>query len=246
VGTFSLKKEKMVQHGTFITFEGVDGAGKTTQVHRLEKALGKNVVVTREPGGTIISERIREIFLNSDGMTVQTELLLIAAARAQHVEEVIRPALEADQIVLCDRFIDATVAYQGYRGGIDLELIHQLNRTATGGVIPNLTFVLDLPPEIGIQRQRLDEITRGHLERNDLKPDNSQLYIQLSLQSRDRLDRQSLKLHNKVREGYLAVARAEPHRVKLIDATQSPDAVHADLLTEYQEYLSMMSCSTNF
>ena len=236
----------MVQHGTLITFEGVDGAGKTTQVHRLEKALGKNVVVTREPGGTIISERIREIFLNSDGMTVQTELLLIAAARAQHVEEVIRPALEADQIVLCDRFIDATVAYQGYRGGIDLELIHQLNRTATGGVIPNLTFVLDLPPEIGIQRQRLDEITRGHLERNDLKPDNSQLYIQLSLQSRDRLDRQSLKLHNKVREGYLAVARAEPHRVKLIDATQSPDAVHADLLTEYQEYLSMMSCSTNF
>ena len=236
----------MVQHGTLITFEGVDGAGKTTQVHRLEKALGKNVVVTREPGGTIISERIREIFLNSDGMTVQTELLLIAAARAQHVEEVIRPALEADQIVLCDRFIDATVAYQGYRGGIDLELIHQLNRTATGGVIPNLTFVLDLPPEIGIQRQRLDEITHGHLERNDLKPDNSQLYIQLSLQSRDRLDRQSLKLHNKVREGYLAVARAEPHRVKLIDATQSPDAVHADLLTEYQEYLSMMSCSTNF
>jgi dTMP kinase len=246
VGTFYLRKAKMVQHGTLITFEGVDGAGKTTQVHRLEKALGKNVVVTREPGGTIISERIREIFLNSDGMTVQTELLLIAAARAQHVEEVIRPALEADQIVLCDRFIDATVAYQGYRGGIDLELIHQLNRTATGGVIPNLTFVLDLPPEIGIQRQRLDEITRGHLERNDLKPDNSQLYIQLSLQSRDRLDRQSLKLHNKVREGYLAVARAEPHRVKLIDATQSPDAVHADLLTEYQEYLSMMSCSTNF
>ena len=228
----------MVQHGTLITFEGVDGAGKTTQVHRLEKALGKNVVVTREPGGTIISERIREIFLNSDGMTVQTELLLIAAARAQHVEEVIRPALEADQIVLCDRFIDATVAYQGYRGGIDLELIHQLNRTATGGVIPNLTFVLDLLPEIGIKRQRLDEITRGHLERNDLKPDNSQLYIQLSLQSRDRLDRQSLKLHNKVREGYLAVARAEPSRVKLIDAARCPNAVHKDILAEYQKYLS--------
>jgi dTMP kinase len=238
VGTFYLRKAKMVQHGTLITFEGVDGAGKTTQVHRLEKALGKNVVVTREPGGTIISERIREIFLNSDGMTVQTELLLIAAARAQHVEEVIRPALEADQIVLCDRFIDATVAYQGYRGGIDLELIHQLNRTATGGVIPNLTFVLDLPPEIGIQRQRLDEITRGHLERNDLKPDNSQLYIQLSLQSRDRLDRQSLKLHNKVREGYLAVARAEPSRVKLIDAARCPNAVHKDILAEYQKYLS--------
>ena len=214
MGAFSLKKEKMVQHGTFITFEGVDRAGKTTQVHRLEKALGKNVVVTREPGGTIISERIREIFLNSDGMTVQTELLLIAAARAQHVDELIRPALEANQIVICDRFIDATVAYQGYRGGIDLELIHRLNQTATGGLKPDLTFVLDLPPEIGLQRQQQG---RTH---------------------RDRLDREPLESHHKVRAGYLAIAKAEPHRVKLIDAMQSRDAVHADLLTEYQEYLS--------
>jgi dTMP kinase len=214
VGTFYLRKAKMVQHGTLITFEGVDGAGKTTQVHRLEKALGKNVVVTREPGGTIISERIREIFLNSDGMTVQTELLLIAAARAQHVDELIRPALEANQIVICDRFIDATVAYQGYRGGIDLELIHRLNQTATGGLKPDLTFVLDLPPEIGLQRQQQG---RTH---------------------RDRLDREPLESHYKVRAGYLAAAKAEPHRVKLIDATQSRDAVHADLLTEYQEYLS--------
>ena len=214
MGAFSLKKEKMVQHGTFITFEGVDGAGKTTQVHRLEKALGKNVVVTREPGGTIISERIREIFLNSDGMTAQTELLLIAAARAQHVEEVIRPALEANQIVICDRFIDATVAYQGYRGGIDLELIHRLNQTATGGLKPDLTFVLDLPPEISLQRQQQG---RTH---------------------RDRLDREPLESHYKVQAGYLAAVKAEPHRVKLIDATQSRDAVHANLLTEYQEYLS--------
>ena len=214
MGAFSLKKEKMVQHGTFITFEGVDGAGKTTQVHRLEKALGKNVVVTREPGGTIISERIREIFLNSDGMTAQTELLLIAAARAQHVDELIRPALEANQIVICDRFIDATVAYQGYRGGIDLELIHRLNQTATGGLKPDLTFVLDLPPEIGLQRQQQG---RTH---------------------RDRLDREPLESHHKVQAGYLAAVKAEPHRVKLIDATQSRDAVHADLLTEYQEYLS--------
>ena len=214
MGAFSLKKEKMVQHGTFITFEGVDGAGKTTQVHRLEKALGKNVVVTREPGGTIISERIREIFLNSDGMTAQTELLLIAAARAQHVDELIRPALEANQIVICDRFIDATVAYQGYRGGIDLELIHRLNQTATGGLKPDLTFVLDLPPEIGLQRQQQG---RTH---------------------RDRLDREPLESHHKVQAGYLAAVKAEPHRVKLIDAMQSRDAVHADLLTEYQEYLS--------
>ena len=106
------------------------------------------------------------------------------------------------------------MAYQGYRGGIDLDLIHRLNQTATGGLKPDLTFVLDLPPEIGQQRQQ-----------------KGKLY-------RDRLDRESLETHEKVRAGYLAVAKAEPHRVKLIDATQSRDAVHADLLTEYQEYLS--------
>jgi dTMP kinase len=211
--TSFLRKEKL-KSGIFITFEGVEGAGKTTQVHRLADALGPNVVLTREPGGTPVAERIRDLFLTSDGITAVTELLLIAAARTQHVDELIRPALEANQIVICDRFIDATVAYQGYRGGIDLELIHRLNQTATGGLKPDLTFVLDLPPEIGLQRQQQG---RTH---------------------RDRLDREPLESHYKVRAGYLAAAKAEPHRVKLIDATQSRDAVHADLLTEYQEYLS--------
>ena len=143
-----------------------------------------------------------------------TELLLIAAARTQHVDELIRPALAANQIVICDRFIDASVAYQGYRGGIDLELIHQLNRTATGGLMPDLTFVLDLPPEIGIQRQQ-DGATH-----------------------RNRLDREPLESHRKVREGYLFAAKSDPHRVKVIDAAQSPDAVHVAVLTEYQAYLS--------
>lgn len=200
--------------GIFITFEGVEGGGKTTQVHRLADALGPNVVLTREPGGTPIAERIRDLFLTSAGMTVVTELLLIAAARAQHVDALIRPALAANRIVICDRFIDATVAYQGYRGGIDLDLIHRLNEIATGGLKPDLTFVLDLPPEIGLQRQQ-----------------KGKLY-------RDRLDRESLENHEKVRAGYLAVAKAESHRVKLIDAMQSRDAVHFDLLTEYQKYLS--------
>ena len=204
----------MAQRGIFITFEGVEGAGKTTQVQRLATVLGPNVVLTREPGGTTISERIRDIFLTSDGMSVMTELLLIAAARAQHVDERIRPALAANQIVICDRFIDATVAYQGYRGGIDIELIHQLNRVATGGLTPDITFILDLPPEIGLQRQQ-----RGELDR-------------------DRLDKEPLELHRKVREGYLYAAKTDPHRVKLIDATQSRDAVHAALLAEYQAYLS--------
>ena len=204
----------MAQRGIFITFEGVEGAGKTTQVQRLATVLGPNVVLTREPGGTTISERIRDIFLTSDGMSVMTELLLIAAARAQHVDERIRPALAANQIVICDRFIDATVAYQGYRGGIDLEIIHQLNHVTTGGLTPDITFILDLPPEIGLQRQQ-----RGELDR-------------------DRLDKEPLELHRKVREGYLYAAKTDPHRVKLIDATQSRDAVHAALLAEYQAYLS--------
>ena len=210
--TSSFRKRNL-KSGIFITFEGVEGGGKTTQVHRLADALGPNVVLTREPGGTPVAERIRDLFLASDEMTIVTELLLIAAARTQHVDELIRPALAANQIVICDRFIDATVAYQGYRGGVDLELIHRLNQIATGGLKPDLTFVLDLPPEIGQQRQQ-----------------KGKLY-------RDRLDRESLETHEKVRAGYLAVAKAEPHRVKLIDAKQSRDAVHADLLTEYQEYL---------
>lgn len=204
----------MAQRGTLITFEGVEGSGKTTQVQRLAEALGPAVVLTREPGGTLVAERIRDIFLTSDGITAMTELLLIAAARAQHVDEVIRPALEANQIVICDRFTDATVAYQGYRGGIDLELIHHLNRVATGGLTPDLTFILDLSPEIGLQRQQTGETHR------------------------DRLDREPLERHRKVREGYLSAAKADPDRVKLIDAAQSPDAVHAAILTEYQKYLS--------
>ena len=204
----------MAQRGIFITFEGIDGAGKTTQVQRLATALGPDVVLTREPGGTPISERIREIFLTADGMAPMTELLLIAAARAQHVDECIRPALESSQTVICDRFIDATVAYQGYRGGIDLEIIHQLNHLATGGLTPDITFILDLPPETGLQRQQ-----QGETHRN-------------------RLDKEPLEFHRKVREGYLAAAEAAPHRVKLIDATQSPDAVHENILTQYQKYLS--------
>ena len=204
----------MVQRGTFITFEGVEGAGKTTQAERLATALGPDVVLTREPGGTPIAERIRDIFLTSDGITTMTELLLLAAARAQHVDELIRPALEAHKIVICDRFTDATFAYQGYRGGIDLALIHQLNRVATGGLTPDITFILDLPPEIGLQRQQRDETHR------------------------DRLEREPLERHRKVREGYLSAAKADPDRVKVIDAAQSPDTVHKAILNEYRTYLS--------
>ena len=203
----------MARRGIFITFEGIEGSGKTTQSERLATALGSDIVLTREPGGTHISEQIRDIFLTSDGIMPMTELLLIAAARTQHVNELIRPALDAKRTVICDRFIDATVAYQGYRGGIDLAFIHQLNYTATDGLTPDITFVLDLSPEIGLSRQQQGGVHR------------------------DRLDRESLESHRKVREGYLSVAKANPHRIKLIDATQSPDAVHAAILAEYQDYV---------
>ena len=206
-----LRKEKL-KRGIFITFEGIEGSGKTTQSERLATALGPDVVLTREPGGTPISEQIRDIFLTSDNITSMTELLLVAAARTQHVDERIRPALEANRTVICDRFIDASVAYQGYRGGIDLSFIHQLNHIATGGLTPDITFILDLPPEIGLLRQ------------------------QQSGTHRDRLDREALESHCKVRDGYLSVAKANPHRIKLIDATQSPDATHAEVLAEYQDY----------
>ena len=202
----------MARRGIFITFEGIEGAGKTTQAQRLATVLGPKTVLTREPGGTHISERIRDIFLTSEGITPMTELLLIAAARTQHVDEQIRPALEAHRTVICDRFIDATVAYQGYRGGIDLAFIHRLNHIATGGLTPDITFILDLSPEIGLSRQQQDGAHR------------------------DRLDKESLESHRKVREGYLSVAKANPHRIKLIDATQSPDAIHAEVLAEYQDY----------
>ena len=202
----------MARRGIFISFEGMEGSGKTTQSQRLAAVLGPETVLTREPGGTPISERIRDIFLTSDGITPMAELLLIAAARTQHVNERIRPALHANQTVICDRFIDATVAYQGYRGGIDLALIHQLNHIATGGLTPDITFVLDLPPEVGLQRRQEAETHPN------------------------RLDRESLESYRKVRTGYLSVAKANPHRIKLIDATQSPDVVHAAVLTEYQDY----------
>ena len=214
MGAFFVERGNMARRGIFITFEGIEGSGKTTQSQRLATVLGPKAVLTREPGGTHISEQIRDIFLTSEGITPMTELLLIVAARAQHVEERIRPALAAGQVVICDRFIDASVAYQGYRGGIDLAFIHQLNRIATRGLTPDITFVLDLSPEIGFQRRQEGET-----------PPN-------------RLDREALESYRKVREGYLSVAKANPHRIKLVDATQSPDAVHAEILAEYQAYWS--------
>ncbi len=198
----------MKYKGLFVTLEGVEGAGKTTQINRLAKALGENVVITYEPGGTPISERIREIFLSSPDITPHTELMLIAAARSQHVNDLILPALVDGSIVICDRFSDATVAYQGYRKGIDLKVIKMVNDIATGGLKPDITFLLDLPPKVGLQRKReADEpLTRFELE--------------------------TLDSHEKVRNGYLAVAEAEPNRVIVINALLDVDEILRMLIKE--------------
>ena len=208
----------MTDRGLFITFEGTDGAGKTTQIERLTVDLrhaGYDVCLTREPGGTPISEQIRDMLLNPDHseMAATTELLLYAASRAQHVSEVIKPALEAGKVVISSRFADAMVVYQGYGRGLDLERISRLNRIATDGVTPDVTFVLDLPVEIGLQRV---QNSRGGL---------------------DRLEREKIEFHRRLREGYQTIAQQEPQRLKIIDAQVSPEQVYAQIQEAIQSLL---------
>ena len=208
----------MVDRGLFITFEGTDGAGKTTQIQRLSVDLrdaGYDVCLTREPGGTPISEQIRDMLLNPDHseMAATTELLLYAASRAQHVSEVIKPALEAGKVVISSRFTDATVVYQGYGRGLDLDKIHHLNRIATDDITPDATFVLDLPVEIGLQRV---QNSRGGL---------------------DRLESEKIEFHHRLREGYQTIARQEPQRLKIIDAQVSPEQVYTQIQEAIQPLL---------
>lgn len=208
----------MADRGLFITFEGTDGAGKTTHIQRLTADLrqaGYDVCLTREPGGTPISEQIRDMLLNPDHseMAATTELLLYAASRAQHVSEVIKPALAAGKVVISSRFADATVVYQGYGRGLDLERIHRLNRIATDGITPEVTFILDLPVEIGLQRV---QNSRGGL---------------------DRLEREKIEFHRRLRDGYQRIARQEPQRLKIIDAQVSPEQVYAQIQAVIQPLL---------
>ena len=211
----------MADRGLFITFEGTDGAGKTTQIQRLAADLSKanyDVCLTREPGGTPISEQIRDMLLNPDHseMSATTELLLYAASRAQHVSEVIKPALKAGKVVISSRFADATVIYQGYGRGLDLERIQHLNRIATDGVKPDVTFVLDLPVEIGLQRV---QSSRGGL---------------------DRLEREKIEFHRRLREGYQTIAQQEPQRLKIIDAQRNPEQVYAQIQAIIQPLLQKL------
>ena len=198
----------------FITFEGIEGSGKTTQLRRLAERLGGGTVATKEPGGTPISDRVRAILLDpqSAGMDAMTELLLYAASRRQHTVEVIRPALAAGRVVLCDRYTDSTLAYQGFGRLLDLDQLRTLNGWATGGLVPDLTLLFDLHEEAGLTRAR---------SRNDSDQ---------ALQSEARFEAEDLRFHRRVREGYLTLALAEPQRYVTVDASGSADEVFARTL----------------
>jgi dTMP kinase len=200
--------------GRFITFEGGEGAGKSTQIRRLATRLrqaGHPVVITREPGGTPLAEGIRKVLLGGFAKPLggEAEALLFAAARADHVDRLIRPALASGDWVLCDRFADSTHAYQGATGGVDEELLVALDRLTIGRTRPNLTFILDLPPAVGLDR------LAGRLAGTGEKP--------------DRFEGDDISLHERRRAAYLAIAGREPERCVVIDAERSEDAVAEDV-----------------
>ncbi|SHG41662.1 thymidylate kinase [Thermosyntropha lipolytica DSM 11003] len=200
--------------GVFISIEGIDGSGKSSIKEGILSFLQDyNPVGVREPGGTFISEKIRELLLDfkNSSITPRTEAFLYASSRSQLVDEVIRPALEAGKIVVADRYIDSTLAYQGYGRGLDLEFLEMLNQLCTGGLKPDLTILLDIDPEIGIKRRR------GKKE--------------------DRLEGEGLPFQEKVRAGYLELARREPERIKVIDAGRSLEEVLNDALAAVSLFL---------
>jgi dTMP kinase len=196
------------RRGPFVTIEGPEGAGKTSQAERLRRAAGAaglDVLITREPGGTIVGERVRELLLDpASEHGPRTDALLFNAARAQLVAEVIRPALDRGTLVVSTRFADSTIAYQGYAAGLPLEELRRLERFATAGLRPNLTILLDLPPEAGLDRKGAE---------------------QTRFESAFDLD-----FHRRVRDGFLAVAAAEPDRFVIVDATVREDEVAAAVL----------------
>jgi dTMP kinase len=198
--------------GYLITFEGSEGSGKTTQVNRIAERFEKHnfdVLVTREPGGTDIGEEIRRILMHSEvgsKMTPEAELLLFAASRAQLVREVISPAIASGKVVLCDRFLDSTTVYQGVGRRIASEPVAMINQFAVGDLMPDITVILDLPAEIGLERAR-------HRAR----------------EMPDRMEQENIEFYRKVRDGYLVLAKALPGRFVVVNAGQSVEQVEAEI-----------------
>ena len=209
--------------GKFITFEGPEGGGKSTQVQTLAEWLrkqGKKVVVTREPGGTRMSELIRALVRDEmeDPPVTRCEVLLFLAARAQVVSQVIRPALAHGEWVVCDRFADSTFAYQGYGRGIDVQLLKNFNDFVTEGLVPDLTILLDVPPEVSRTRLAARQAS--------------------SADTGDRIEAAGEMFHRRLREGFLALAKAEPKRFTVIDASKSIEKVAAAVQKTVQRILS--------
>lgn len=202
--------------GRFVTFEGGEGSGKTTQIRMAADWLqerGLPVLATAEPGGTALGQKIREIVLNRQSCAIgaEAELLLFAAARAQHVREAILPALEAGHWVLCDRFADATLVYQGYGRGLDVEFIGTLNAFATGSLRPDLTLLFDLPVEVGLGRAKRRAA--------GVRPEDAE----------DRFEREAMVFHGRIREGYLRLAAEEPERFRIIDGAADVEPVRSEV-----------------
>lgn len=189
--------------GLFITFEGPDGCGKTTQMNLLAQYFekkGKKVVLTREPGGKGLGEKVREILLNYNGeVSDRCESFLFLADRAQNIDIIVKPAVKQGEIVLCDRHIDSTVAYQGYGRGLDINEINMLNNLATGGKKPDLTLIFDVDVETSMKRVGKEK---------------------------DRMESAGIDFHNRVRNGYLELATQEPDRIKVLDATKTIEEIH--------------------
>jgi dTMP kinase len=198
--------------GLFITFEGGEGCGKSTQIAALKarlEALGKTVVQTREPGGTALGESVRKLLQYDDagqGMSPEAELLLFAASRAQHVRELIAPAIAEGQIVLCDRFLDSTTVYQGVARAIDSKKVDTINQFAIGDTNPDLTILIDLPPEIGLAR--VHARSDGQL---------------------DRMEKEAIGFFQAVRQGYLDLAKSEPKRFLVLDGSQSVEELETQI-----------------
>ena len=204
-------------NGFFITFEGGEGGGKSTQIKLLAAALQaqhRDVIMTREPGGSVGAEEIRGLLLKGEpgSWDGATEMLLVYAARRDHVVQTVWPAMSAGKVVISDRFADSTMAYQGYGHGVDKDAVKAVHRAALGDFQPNLTLIFDLPVEIGLARA---------MARPDMNKSAAE----------DRYERMGRDFHERLRQGFLAIAKAEPARCKVIDATQSMEATHAQTLS---------------
>jgi len=209
----------------FITFEGIEGTGKTTQITRVKEyfeAQGREVFLTLEPGGSRVGRELRKMLLHVDNkdLTPITELFLYLADRAQHIAQVIRPELEAGKVVLCDRFADSTVVYQGYGRGLDTKVLQQLNEVAVDGLWPDLTIVLDIDPEIGLKRATLRNLEEGKAKEEG------------------RFEAEHISFHNRIREGYLTWAALNRDRIKVANAGATPDEVFDRIKSIIENHLT--------